>query len=56
MGTVGSGLCEVILGMVQEIEILLWLDAVKKWGQFYNWVSVGVKAISGVEVAANLDR
>lgn len=23
-------LCEVILGVVQEIEVLLWLDAVRK--------------------------
>lgn len=55
-GIVRFGLSGVILGMVQEIEVLLWLDAVRKWGQLYHWMSVGTKAIIGKEAAVNPDR
>lgn len=55
-GIVRFGLSEVILGMVQEIEVLLWLDTVRKWGQFYHWTSAGAKAIIGKEAAINPDR
>lgn len=55
-GIVRFGLSEVILGMVQEIKVLLWLDAVRKQGPFYHWTSVGAKAITGKEAAVNPDR
>lgn len=54
-GIVRFGLSEVILGMAQEIEVLLWLDAVRKWGQFYNWTPVGAKALIGKAAAVNPD-
>lgn len=56
----------MILGLVPGTEVLLWLGAVRKWGQFYNWTFIilferwkeryGAKAVIGKEVAVSPER